>query len=57
VGGWLQGYAAERWSEHTTMTIGVIAAFVLSVLAYKTSARRLSIALRDEMSKTDEQPW
>ena len=57
VGGWLQGYAAERWEETTTLTVGVAAAFVLSLLVYKTSARRLSIALRDEMRKADEQLW
>jgi predicted MFS family arabinose efflux permease len=57
VGGWLQGFAAERWGENITLSIGVAAALVLSALVYSRSARRLSVALRDEMRKTDEQPW
>ena len=57
VGGWLQGWAAERWGERITVSVGVALAALLAALVYVRSARRLSIALRDEMSKTDEQPW
>ena len=57
VGGWLQGWAAETWNENVTITIGVAIAALLSLLVYRTSARRLTVALRDEMRKTDEQLW
>jgi len=57
LGGWLQGWAAERWGESRTMSIGVVTAAVLSLLVYLRSARRLTVALRDEMSEADEQLW
>lgn len=57
VGGWIQGWAAERWGERLTLSVGVAVAALLAALLYVRSARRLSIALRDEMSKTDEQLW
>jgi len=57
LGAWLQGWAAERWGEGRSLSVGVSLAAVLSLLVYLRSARRLTIALRDEMSQLHEQPW
>ena len=49
LGGWLQGFASERWGERVTLTAGVLATLLLSIAVHRRSAVRLSLALRNEM--------
>ncbi len=55
MGGMLQGYVAEAQSEAVSVIGGAVLALVLSLILYATSARKLTIAVRDEVSDGTEE--
>ncbi len=55
LGGMLQGFVAERTAESVAITGGAVLALVFSLLLFALGYRRLTVAVRDELSKRDEQ--